>query len=217
MPEPPDVIRVVVADDHHLVREGLRRFLETADDVTVLGEAKDGREAADMVVEHRPDVAILDINMPPMDGIRATREIRERAPDTSVIILSAYDERHYVVEAVRAGARGYVLKTRDADHLLHAVRMVARGNLVIDPDLVMAVAEELSAVRRKDPKAEELTKREIEVLQLLAFGHTNKDIGDRLFVSIDTVKTHLDHIFRKLGASDRTAAVAEAFRRRLIE
>lgn len=210
-------IRVIVADDHPSVREGLRRFLGTAEDVEVLGEAKTGAEAIRLVETHRPDVAILDINMPEPDGIRATRELRALVPDTGVIILSAYDERHYVVEAVRAGAKGYILKTRDADHLLHAVRVVARGHLVIDPDLAVALAEELSAVRRRDPSAEELTPREIEVLQQLAFGATNREIGERLFVSVDTVKTHLEHIFQKLGTNDRTAAVAAALRRRLID
>jgi DNA-binding NarL/FixJ family response regulator len=126
-------------------------------------------------------------------------------------------DRQFVVEAVRAGARGYVLKARDAEHLIQTVRLVAGGNMVIDPQLVVALAEELSTAKERDRRAETLTAREIEVLQLLAFGHTNRDIAERLYISPDTVKTHLEHIFEKLGASDRTAAVAEALRRRLIE
>ncbi|MEX2457397.1 MAG: response regulator transcription factor [Actinomycetota bacterium] len=211
------MIRVVVADDHHLVREGLRRFLSTAVDIEVLGEASTGAEAVELVAEHRPTIGVLDINMPELDGISATRRIRERSPETRVIILSAYDERRYVVEAVRAGASGYLLKTRDASHLMNAVRMVAEGHMVIDPDLVVFVAEELRAARRQDPAVMELTPKELEVLQQLASGATNREIGERLFVSIDTVKAHLGHISQKLGTSDRTAAVAEAFRRRLID
>ena len=125
-------------------------------------------------------------------------------------MLTAYDDRQFVVEAVRSGARGYVLKARDAEHLIQTVRLVAGGNMVIDPQLVVALAEELSTAKERDRKAETLTAREIEVLQLLAFGHTNRDIAERLYISPDTVKTHLEHIFEKLGASDRTAAVAEA-------
>ncbi len=211
------MITVVVADDHHLVREGLRRFLSTGVDIEVLAEASTGAEAVELVAEHRPAVGVLDINMPELDGISATRRIRERSPDTRVIILSAYDERRYVVEAVRAGASGYLLKTRDAAHLMNAVRMVAEGHMVIDPDLVIFVAEELRAARREDPAVLELTPRELDILQQLASGATNREIGERLFVSIDTVKTHLEHISQKLGTSDRTAAVAEAFRRRLID
>src|SRR5215216_4399172 len=159
-------IRVAIADDHSLVRQGLRRYLDMADGIEVVGEAANGQELVDLV---------------------------------------------------RNGARGYVLKARDAEHLIQTVRLVAGGNMVIDPQLVVALAEELSQAKERDRRAETLTAREIEVLQLLAFGHTNRDIAERLYISPDTVKTHLEHIFEKLGASDRTAAVAEALRRRLIE
>jgi DNA-binding NarL/FixJ family response regulator len=210
-------INVVLTDDHSLVRQGLRRYLEDADGIEVLGEASTGTEAISLVGEVRPDVAILDIRMPEMDGIQAAREITEAHPDTRVIMLTAHDDRRLMVEAVRAGARGYVLKARDADHLVRSVRLVAEGNLVIDPDLVSVLAEELSEAKEKDRRAETLTDRELEILQLLAFGYTNRDIGERLYISPDTVKTHLEHVYQKLGTSDRTAAVAEAFRRRLIE
>jgi DNA-binding NarL/FixJ family response regulator len=210
-------INVVLTDDHSLVRQGLRRYLEDADGIEVLGEASTGAEAVSLVGEVRPDVAILDIRMPEMDGIQAAREITEAHPDTRVIMLTAHDDRRLMVEAVRAGARGYVLKARDADHLVRSVRLVAEGNLVIDPDLVSVLAEELSEAKERDRRAETLTDRELEILQLLAFGYTNRDIGERLYISPDTVKTHLEHVYQKLGTSDRTAAVAEAFRRRLIE
>ncbi|MCJ7832597.1 MAG: response regulator transcription factor [Actinobacteria bacterium] len=210
-------IRVAIADDHSLVRQGLRRYLETAEGIEVVGEASNGIELLDLIEKESPEIALVDIRMPEMDGLEAAREIRERFPDVGVIMLSAYDDRQFVVEAVRSGARGYVLKARDAEHLIQTVRLVASGNMVIDPQLVVALAEELSDAKEKDRKADTLTAREVEVLQLLAFGHTNRDIAEKLFISPDTVKTHLEHIFEKLGASDRTAAVAEALRRRLIE
>jgi DNA-binding NarL/FixJ family response regulator len=170
-------IKVVIADDHSLVRQGLRRYLDMAEDIDVVGEASNGEEAISLVEEAQPDIVLLDIRMPGVDGLEA----------------------------------------RDAEHLIQTVRLVAGGNMVIDPQLVVALAEELSQAKERDRKAETLTAREVEVLQLLAFGHTNRDIAEKLFISPDTVKTHLEHIFEKLGASDRTAAVAEALRRRLIE
>jgi DNA-binding NarL/FixJ family response regulator len=212
-------IRVLIADDHSLVRQGLRRYLEMAGDIQVVGEASNGREVLTLMEDGvgEPDIVLLDIRMPEMDGLEAARKIKQRHPSVGVIMLTAYDDRQFVVEAVRAGAKGYVLKARDAEHLIQTVRLVAGGNMVIDPQLVVALAEELSTAKERDRKAETLTAREIEVLQLLAFGHTNRDIAERLYISPDTVKTHLEHIFEKLGASDRTAAVAEALRRRLIE
>jgi DNA-binding NarL/FixJ family response regulator len=210
-------IRVVIADDHSLVRQGVARYLDSSDGIGVVGEAATGTEIVRVVEEVQPDVALLDIRMPEMDGLEAARAIREARPETGIVILTAYDDRHFVVEAVRAGARGYVLKTRDADTLIQTIRLVAEGNMVIDPELVVALADELSTASRKDRQAEELTEREVEILQLVAFGHTNRDVGGKLFISPDTVKTHLEHIYQKLGATDRTAAVAEALRRRLIE
>jgi two-component system, NarL family, nitrate/nitrite response regulator NarL len=213
----PVPIKVVLGDDHTLVRQGLHRAITQTDDIEVVGEAASGTELLRVVKETEPDIAILDIRMPEMDGIEAARHITGDRPEIGIVMLTAYDDRQFVVEAVRAGAKGYVLKTRDAEHLLRTVRLVAEGNMVIDPDLVVAVADELSAAQKGERSAETLTERELEILQLLAFGYTNKEIAGRLFVSPDTVKTHLEHIYQKLGASDRTAAVAEAMRRRLIE
>jgi DNA-binding NarL/FixJ family response regulator len=212
-----ETISVVLADDHRLVRQGLRRYLESSAGFTVLGEASTGAEMVDLATELEPDIAVLDIRMPEMDGLEAARRIRSRVPHVGLVILTAYDDRHFVVEAVRAGARGYVLKTRDAEHLLQTIRLVAQGNMVIDPEPVAALAEELADARRRDATSQTLSEREHEILQLLAFGYTNRDIAGRLFISPDTVKTHLEHIYQKLGANDRTAAVAEAMRRRLIE
>jgi DNA-binding NarL/FixJ family response regulator len=212
-------IKVLIADDHTLVRQGIRQYLEMDGDIEIVGEAADGNAVLELLQDEgtRPDVALVDLRMPGMDGVEACRRIRDEFPDVEVVMLSAYDDRQFVVESVRAGARGYVLKTRDAEDLIQTVRLVAGGNLVIDPHLVVALAEELSQVKERNRKAETLTARELEVLQLLAFGRTNKDIADELDLSPDTVKTHLTHIFEKLGASDRTAAVAEALRRHLIK
>ncbi|MFN2589725.1 MAG: response regulator [Actinomycetota bacterium] len=212
-------IKVLIADDHSLVRQGLRRYLETAGDIEVIGEAATGTEALRLMANGagKADVVLLDIRMPEMDGLETARRIHDAHPRVGVIMLTAYDDRQFVVEAVRAGARGYVLKARDAEHLVQTVRLVAGGNMVIDPPLVMALADELSGTKDRDRKADTLTAREVEVLQLLAFGHKNRDIAQRLYISPDTVKTHLEHIFEKLGATDRTAAVAEALRRQIIE
>src|SRR5947208_15420125 len=188
-----------------------------ADGIDVVGEAANGKELLELVETETPDIALIDIRMPEMDGLEAARELRDKHPDVGFIMLTACDDRQLVVEAVRSGARGYVLKARDAEHLIRTVRLVAGGNMVIDPQLVVALAEELSTAKERDRKAETLTAREIEVLQLLAFGHTNRDIAERLYISPDTVKTHLEHIFDKLRTSDRTAAVAEAHRRRLVD
>lgn len=210
-------ISVVLGDDHTLVRQGIRRAVEQSEGFEVTGEAGTGTDIVRMAKDLEPDVVVLDIRMPEMDGIEAARHITGDRPETGVVMLTAYDDRQYVVEAVRAGAKGYVLKTRDAEHLLRTIRLVAEGNMVIDPELVVAVADELTTASKTERDAETLTERELEILQLLTFGYTNKDIGKRLFISPDTVKTHLEHVYQKLGASDRTAAVAEAMRRRLIE
>src|SRR2546422_6113802 len=166
-------IKVVIADDHSLVRQVLRRYLEMAGDIEVVGEASNGREAISLMENGagEPDIVLLDIRMPEMDGLEAARRIRQRPPDVGVIMLTAYDDRQFVVEAVRAGARGYVLKARDAEHLIQTVRLVAGGNMGIDPQLVGALAGELSGAKERDRKAEALTASEVEVLQLLAFWH----------------------------------------------
>ena len=210
----PSKPRVLVVDDSAINRTAFQAVLERDFSVTL---AESGSQAIERCRTEEFAVIVLDVRMPEMDGLEAARKIRETHPKTGVIMLTAYDDRQFVVEAVRSGARGYVLKARDAEHLIQTVRLVAGGNMVIDPQLVVALAEELSQAKERDRRAETLTAREIEVLQLLAFGHTNRDIAERLYISPDTVKTHLEHIFEKLGASDRTAAVAEALRRRLIE
>jgi DNA-binding NarL/FixJ family response regulator len=214
---PVTVVTVVIADDHQLVRQGLRRYLETAKDIRVVGEASGGHEAVHVVGELKPDVVVLDVRMDDLNGIEATKLIRENSPETGVVILTGHEEDRVVLEAVRAGARGYVLKARDAEHLVNTVRLVAGGNMVIDPDAAGAVADQLDDEGGRHGTLGDLTKRELEVLRFLAMGHTNRQIAEQLFISPDTVKTHLEHIYQKLGTPDRTAAVAEAMRRQIID
>jgi DNA-binding NarL/FixJ family response regulator len=155
--------------------------------------------------------------MPEKDGLETARQIRDSHSEVGVVMLSAYDDPQFVTEALRAGARAYVLKNKDVEYLIETVRLVAEGRIVIDPELAPAIAEGLSTGKGGHRKSDTLTAREMEVLQLLAFGHTNKDIAERLGISAETVKAHLEHVFEKLEVSDRAAAVATAFRRGLIE
>ncbi len=208
-------IKVLIADDHVLVRQGLREYLDMSADIEVIAEASNGQEALAVLekAEPHPDIALIDVRMPKMDGLEAARAIRKDHPDTRVVMLSGYDEHQYVTEAVRAGARGYVLKTRDAEHLTRAVRLVAEGSMVFDPDVVASLAGELAEA----DVSQSLSARELEVLQLLAFGHTNTEIAQQLSMSMEDVRSYLEKIYEKLGTSDRTAAVALALRRRLID
>ena len=210
-------IKVLIADDHVLVRQGLREYLDMSADIDVIAEASNGQEVLAIMetTQPRPDVALIDVRMPEMDGLEVARSIRKHYPDTQVVMLSAYDEQQYVTEAARAGARGYVLKTRDAEQLVQAVRLVAGGSMVIDPGVGASVADELG--EQEPIHAQVLSARELEVLQLVAFGHTNTEIAEQLSISGEGVRSHLEDIYEKLGASDRTAAVAEALRRRLID
>lgn len=212
-----DVIKVGIADDHPLARQGLVQLLETVDDVVVVGEASDGSEALELmeVPDEEPDIILLDVRMPDIDGLEVARRIAERHPDVGIIMLSAYDDRKYMESAVRAGARGYVLKTADGEKLIRTVRLVASGHMVIDPQLVGMLGEGLDS--RLTVLSRGLTDRELEVLALLADGFTNKRIAEHLRISTKTVNAHLGHIFQKLGVTDRTSAVAAALRRRVIE
>jgi DNA-binding NarL/FixJ family response regulator len=206
----------VVGDDHPLIREAVRRRLEATPDIEVAAEAASGEEVLELL-EGEPgvDVAILDIHMPPINGLETTAIVRERFPSVEVLILTGSAELLVVLEGLRVGAKGYLLKHRDAESLVNAVRLVAKGNVLIDPELVDAVAKHLSK-NSKLPE-ESLTRREIELLQLVAMGRGNAEIGRTLHLSEGTVKADLSRVVAKLGANDRTSAVAQAFRRRLIE
>ncbi len=208
-------IRVILADDHALVRQGIRQFMEEAEDIVVVAEAANGEEAVRLVEEHRPDVAVLDIQMPVITGIEATRQIKARFPDVRVLILTAYDEDPYVFALIQAGANGYILKSADAEELLQAVRKVYRGESVLSPEVTEKVLRQIQAggPAAAAEQVETLTAREIDVLRLAAQGLTNRAIGRDLGISDRTVQGHLANIYGKLGVSSRTEAVTEALKR----
>ena len=210
-----DKIRVILADDHALVRQGIRQFLEEADDIVVVAEASNGEEAVRLAEQHRPDVAVLDIQMPGMTGIEATRQIKARVPGVRVLILTGYDEDPYVFALLQAGANGYILKSADADDLLQAVRKVHRGESALSPEVTEKVVRQ---IQKGGPataagQVESLTVREIDVLRLTAQGLTNRAIGRSLGISDRTVQGHLANIYGKLAVASRTEAVTEALKR----
>lgn len=206
-------IRVVLADDHAVVRKGIREFLEEAPDITVVAEASNGQEALQAVEEHQPSVAVLDIQMPEMSGIEATRRIKARFSDVRVLILTAYDDDPYVFALIQAGASGYVLKTASAEELVAAVRAVHRGESALDPAVARRVVQRLASghpTLASQEIVEGLTERELEVLRLAAHGLTNQAIGVELDISDRTVQGHLANVYAKLGVNTRTEAVLRA-------
>jgi DNA-binding NarL/FixJ family response regulator len=208
-------MRVMIVDDHPVTRDGLRAALGTAEDVEVVGEASSGEEAVKVVNEVEPDVVFMDVRMPGMNGIEATRAIRQGNPDTRVILFTVDESRASIAEAIQAGVSGYLLKDVGVDELVSAARLALEGKAVIHPTLTQAFIEEVRLVDRK-PEAP-LSRREIEILQRVAYGATTKEVADKLGISPHTVKTHLERIFEKLGANDRAQAVAIAIRQGLVE
>ena len=202
-------IRVLLADDHAVVRAGICQFLEQADDIDVVAEADDGQEAMELIEEHQPDVAVLDIQMPKASGIEVTRWVREHHREVSVLILTAFDDDPYVMAVLQAGANGYVLKTASPEEIIRAVRDVHAGNSALDAEIVQKIVAQVSSGIQELP-VEKLTSRELEVLTLVAKGYTNKAIGVQLGISDRTVQGHLAHIFSKLQSGSRTEAVMRA-------
>lgn len=199
-------IRLILADDHAVVRAGIRQFLDQAGDLAVVAEADDGAMARSLIARHRPDVAVLDIQMPQASGIAVARWARENYPEVGVLILTAYDDDPYVTAVLQAGAHGYVLKTAAPEEIVQAVRDVHEGKSVLDP----GIARRRTANAADRPLVEKPTNRELEVLALAAKGYTNKAIGVQLGISDRTVQGHLARTFAKLEASGRTEAVMRA-------
>jgi DNA-binding NarL/FixJ family response regulator len=208
-------MRVLIADDHGIVRSGLRLLLEREPDIEVVAEASDGVEARDLAIRERPELAILDVKMPRLTGLQATREIREQAPDVAVLILSMHDDERYLFEALKAGASGYVLKRQADQDLLDAVRAVQRGEPFLTPDAQRALIKDVLDRGLED--SDELTPREQEVVKLVAEAHTNREIAEILHLAEKTVESHRANAMRKLGMRDRVELVRYAIRRGLIE
>jgi len=210
-------ITVMLVDDHALVRQGVRAFLETQGDLAVVAEAGGGREAVALAAEHAPDVALVDLIMPEMDGVETTRRLTAQSPRTSVVVLTSYHDDEHVVPAIRAGALSYVLKEIGPDELADVVRKAAVGEAVLHPRVAARVVRELAGARRDEPNAfRELSDREMEVLKLVAEGLSNADISKRLFISEKTTKSHVSNILAKLHLSDRTQAAVYAWREGVV-
>jgi NarL family two-component system response regulator LiaR len=211
------VIRLLIADDHAVVRQGLRAFLELQEEVEVVGEAADGSEAIAAVERLEPDVVLMDLVMPGVDGIEAIRRIRELRAATRVIVLTSFIDDDKLFPAVRAGAAGYLLKDVQPAELVSAIRAVQRGDALVHPAATARLMEELGAGRGPHPEGSTLTPREQEVLALIARGMANKMIARELGVAERTVKTHVSNILGKLGVTDRTQAALHAVREGLVE
>jgi len=206
-------IRVLIADDHGVVRQGLRMYLSTDPELEIVGEAQNGAEAVALARQLVPDVVVMDLLMPVMDGVKATKTIRNELPDTEVIALTSVFEGAAIVDAIRAGAIGYLLKDTESNELRKAIRAAAAGEVQISPAVAARLAQQLRAPERPhDP----LTEREKEVLRLLATGKSNKEMTQTLKVSEQTIKTHVSHILNKLGVVSRTQAALAAYRLGLI-
>ncbi len=215
MPEP---IRIIVADDHPVVREGLIAILETQADFQIVGQARSGAEAVERVTTLEPDVLLLDLEMPEMDGVEALRALRAARSPTQVIVFTAFDSDERIVGAVQAGAQGYLLKGAPRQEIFKAIRVVSQGGSLLEPVVASKLLRHMSEPQQpNDQLVEPLTEREMEVLHEMAQGRTNREIADTLIISERTVKFHVSSILAKLGAGNRTEAVSLAAQRGLVE
>ena len=210
-------MKILIVDDHPVTRDGLRTALATADDVEVVGEASSGDEAIQKAEELSPEIVFMDVLMPGMNGIDATRKIKEVVPDVRIILFTVDESRASISDAIQAGVSGYLLKDVGVSELLNAARLAMEGKAVIHPSLTQFFIEEVRLMDRRQPAGSPLSPREIEILQKVAYGSTTKEVADQLGISFHTVKTHLERIFEKLGANDRAQAVAIAIRKQLVE
>jgi len=210
--------RILIADDHAILREGVRALLATADDIEVVGEAADGREAIELAQKLEPDAILMDVAMPGLGGLEATLEIRKLVPRTKILVLSQYGEPEYVRRFLKAGVSGYVLKKAAGADLVAAIRAVMRGGLVLDPEVARTAVQENGPPEAGEaPDAyESLTDREKQVLKLVAEGHTNKEIADQLGISVKTAMSHREHVMLKLQVHNRTELVRFALRHGVI-
>ena len=212
------VIRVMIADDHALIRQGLMKVLSLEPTINVVAEAENGREAIEKALQLPLDVILMDINMPEVDGITAVKEIKLRNPQMAIIALTIHDQEEYLVQLIKCGVSGYVLKDVRPDELVRAIHQVHAGESYIPAVLMGKVLKELNrlSTAAQDPDPDKLTPRELEILQELALGLSNKEIADKLFISEKTVKNHLTNIFQKCGVTDRTQAVLHGLKNNWI-
>lgn len=222
---------IIIIDDHQLFREGVKRILDFESTFDVIAEGEDGSEAMGLVEQYNPDVIIMDINMPQVNGVEATRLLVERYPDSKIIILSIHDDENYVTHALKTGACGYLLKEMDADALVEAVKVVADGGSYLHPKVTHNLVQEYRRLAAEERGGRDsslyvpeirrplhlLTRRECEVLQLLADGQSNRGIGETLFISEKTVKNHVSNILQKMNVNDRTQAVVAAIKNGWVE
>jgi len=209
-------IRILLVDDHRIVREGLASMLGTQPDMCVVGEAGTGNEAIDQIVRLRPDIVLLDLEMPDLDGVSVLERVRADFSDVRVIILTAYGTDERILDAVRAGAKGYLLKGAGLDEVLHAVRVAAKGGSLLEPKVAQRLLGSMERMLRSGKVPTSLTDRERDILTCIARGLSNKAIGDELHLAERTIKFHATIIFQKLGVANRAEAVAKALRDRLI-
>ncbi|HUV52553.1 MAG TPA: response regulator transcription factor [Dehalococcoidia bacterium] len=207
--------RVLIADDHALLREAMRNLLDREDDIEIVGEASDGEEAVKLSSKLKPDIAIMDIVMPKLNGIEASKEIKKISPATAIIILTAYDDAQYVLGLLEAGAAGYLLKSARGRDIVAAIRAVREGESVLHPSIIAMLLRRaigMPAEENKQKGNENLTEREIEVLKLAATGMSNKEIAENLSVTVRTVKAHISNLFAKMDVASRTEAILKAVR-----
>jgi len=210
-------IRVVIVDDHAVVREGLRTYLDLSDEIEVIGEARNGREAVERARALKPDVMLMDLLMPEMDGIAATRGVKEVSPATNVIVLTSFTDDEHIMPALRAGATGYLLKDVSAADLVRAIEGANKGQAQLHPEVARRLMEQVSTPpRAEEPPGAALTPRELEVLRLIASGMSNKEIARELVLNERTVKGHVSNILSKLGLADRTQAALYAVREGIV-
>ncbi len=220
--EKTDKIKVLIADDHRVVREGLSAILKTRNNLEVVGEAQDGQEAVEKTRALEPDVILMDVSMPRMGGVEATRQIKREFPHIGIVALTMYEEQQYIFDLVRAGATGYLLKDSDSAQIVAAIEAIYRGESLIHPSVASKILAEFSSLAQKKGKKpswveHDLTDREITVLRLVADGKTNKEIANSLNLSEKTVKNHVRNIFHKLQVFDRTQAAILAIRKGIID
>lgn len=205
-------IKVILVDDHEMVRLGLKSFLNLQADVEVVGEAGNGREGIELALQLKPDVVVMDLVMPEMDGVEATLELLKEWKDAKILVLTSYLDNEKIYPVIEAGAKGYMLKTSSAAEILNAIKKVAKGDLAIETE----VDKKIKAYHDNPDLHEDLTARERDILELLAKGYDNQTIADELFISLKTVKTHVSNILSKLQVDDRTQAVVYAFQHHLV-